>query len=399
MEFYHYQPLLDRPVRQKLADLQRNERLKHVIFAQQFSRQRLKHLGEIADMIRGLSRTEEGGIFLSQLLRHKRAMLYFTQASTRTFLSFQAACQILGMQCAEIRDPSLSSEFKGEQPLDSMRMFSSYFDIIFMRSKEPSFAECSAYLMNDLDRNQQRSVPIVNGGSGADEHPTQALLDIYTIQRSFSFSSPRDSKSSNRFDDLRRSYPSLTKGLDNKTYCFCGDIGRGRTVRSVAQLLSLFSNVKMIFVAPRHPKFALQRELRDVLLAAGVIVEEASSLRDVANQVDLVYMTRIQHEHNTPDDAKFFADLDDSLFTLNSGTMRALREYAAILHPFPRNTEIPFEIDSDHRATYFRQARNGMWSRAALTAYLFDIDTTIASHYREVFSTFHDYNQGVLGIT
>ena len=127
------------------------------------------------------------------LLHHKRAMLYFTQPSTRTFLSFMAACQILGITCNEVRDPTTSSETKGETRFDSIRMFSSYFDLIIMRSKLARLAETCAYLMNDLESSGNRSVPIVNAGSGADEHPTQALLDIYTLQRTFQFSHPRDS--------------------------------------------------------------------------------------------------------------------------------------------------------------------------------------------------------------
>ena len=169
-------------------------------------------------------------------------MLYFTQPSTRTFLSFTAACQMLGIACNEVRDPSVSSEAKGESPFDSIRMFSSYFDIIIMRSVVPNFAECCAYLMNEMDEQDHRSVPIVNAGSGADEHPTQALLDIYTIKRTFQFKHPKDSSRWNRFDDeLRRKYPGLTKSLDGKLYGFCGDIGRGRTVRSLASLLVALS--------------------------------------------------------------------------------------------------------------------------------------------------------------
>ncbi len=119
-------------------------------------------------------------------------------------------------------------------------MFSSYFDTIIMRSPIARLAESCAYLMNDLDVSGSRSVPIVNAGSGADEHPTQALLDIYTLQRSFQFASPKDSPAANRFDELRerKGYAGLTKGLVRKTYGFCGDIGRGRTVRSLAMLLA-----------------------------------------------------------------------------------------------------------------------------------------------------------------
>src|SRR5438046_1728085 len=131
-EFDEYESRLNRPEMMKIPELQRNDRLKHVIFAQQFDRDLLEHLGTIATMIRDLHDSKKGLGFLTDLLSHKRAMLYFTQASTRTFLSFSAACQILGMPCNEIRNPELSSEYKGESPLDSMRMFSSYFDLIIM---------------------------------------------------------------------------------------------------------------------------------------------------------------------------------------------------------------------------------------------------------------------------
>ena len=206
----------------------------------------------VADVIRQLSRHRSGQDFLINLLHHKRAMLYFTQPSTRTFLSFMAACQILGMTCNEVRDPSTSSETKGETRFDSIRMFSSYFDVIIMRSPIARLAESCAYLMNDLETSGSRSVPIVNAGSGADEHPTQALLDIYTLQRSFQFASPKDSPSANRFEELRerKGYAGLTKGLSQKTYGFCGDIGRGRTVRSLAMLLAMYENVRLVFIAP-----------------------------------------------------------------------------------------------------------------------------------------------------
>src|SRR5436190_5372620 len=242
--------------------------------------------------------------FLGDLLRHKRAMLYFTQASTRTFLSFLAACQILGMQTGEIRDPSVSSEAKGESPLDSIRMFSSYFGVIIMRGRYPHFGEACAYLMNDLDhihdvdRAGQRGVPIINGGSGADEHPTQALLDIYTLQRLFSFESKKDSSRRSRFGELRRKYPTLTKGPEGKVYCFCGDIGRGRTVRSLAQLLALYKNVTMHFVYPPHPRLEMSDDLREYLLTAGVKITEGHSLKAVIGDIDVLYMTRIQHEHD-----------------------------------------------------------------------------------------------------
>jgi aspartate carbamoyltransferase len=330
-------------------------------------------------------------------------MLYFTQASTRTFLSFLTACQILGMQCGEIRDPSVSSEAKGESPLDSIRMFSAYFDVIIMRARYPRFAEACAYLMNDVDRLSDsdhpghRGVPIVNGGSGADEHPTQALLDVYTLQRVFNFESKKDSSRRTRFDDLRRKYPSLTRGLDHKVYCFCGDIGRGRTVRSLATLLALHEGVTMHFVYPPHAKLETSADLREFLADKGIRFAESHSLKEVIRDVDVLYMTRIQREHDTGDeyDAEALKECQ-----LTTALVHEMRDYAAILHPFPRNgrdPEIPFEIDDDPRAMYFDQSHNGMWVRAALLAYLFNVDGEVYSEHEKVFSRRHDYNERVLG--
>jgi aspartate carbamoyltransferase len=392
MELYQYESRVNRPIMMKIPEFQRNERLKHIIFAEQLDVELLEHLSGVATMIKNIAGSRDGGKYLSGLLSNKRAMLYFTQASTRTFLSFMAACQILGLTCNEIRDPSVSSEYKGESPFDSVRMFSSYFDIIIMRSRTPNLAECCAYLMNDLEDFNQRSVPIINGGAGADEHPTQALLDIYTIYLTFMFSSPQDSSTRSRFDELKEKYPGLTRGPGNKTYCFCGDIGRGRTVRSLASLLALYENVTMYFVAPDHPKLRLTAELKTKLANKGVKVHESNDLNEVIEKVDLLYMTRIQHEHDSKEDARFFAELDESKYRLNRDMASRMKWYAAIMHPFPRNEEIPFEIDANPRAMYFRQARNGMWARAALIAYLFDMDGKIAGYHQKMFSDFHDYN-------
>ena len=397
-----YESRLGRPMMMKLAEFQRNERIRHVIFSQQFNRSILDRIAQVTTKMREIGDTREGLAFLANLLRHKRAMLYFTQASTRTFLSFMAACQIVGMTCNEIRDASVSSEAKGESPLDSIRMFSSYFDVIIMRAKFPAFAEACAYLMNDLDhfsdpdRTGQRGVPIINGGSGADEHPTQALLDIYTMQKIFSFESKKDSSRRRRFDELRRKDKNLTKGLDGKVYCFCGDIGRGRTVRSLATLLSLYDNVTMHFIYPPHPKLQISADLRDFLLEKGVKIHEGHALQDVIRDIDVLYMTRIQTEH----DKNAAYDLDSlNACKLTDDLVAQMKEYAAILHPFPRNgrdPEIPFTVDDDPRAMYFEQSNNGMWVRAALLCYLFGVDGEVYSEHEKRFARKHDYNEAVL---
>jgi aspartate carbamoyltransferase catalytic subunit len=401
-DWHEYEKRFDRSVASKLPEFQRDDRLRHVIFSQQFDRPLLDRIGQLATKMREIGESREGLHFLGELLRYKRAMLYFTQASTRTFMSFMAACQILGMTCNEVRDPSVSSEAKGESPLDSIRMFSSYFDLIIMRAPFPQFAEACAYLMNDQDRLRDvdragvRGVPIVNGGSGADEHPTQALLDIYTLQHVFGFESKKDSSRRRRFDELRRKYPTLTKGLDNKTFCFCGDIGRGRTVRSLATLLSLYDNVTIKFVYPPHPKLELSRDLREFLQERKVRVDEGHRLSEVIRDVDVLYMTRIQHEHDQGDQYD-----EDAIRAchLTPALVAQMKEYAAIMHPFPRNgrdPEIPFEIDTDPRAMYFEQSHNGLWVRAALLGYLFNVDGKVYSEHEKKFARKHDYNLGVL---
>lgn len=392
LSFDEYESRLERPVRVKVPDFQAGERLKHVIFSSQFTTSMLNRVGRLADRIRLLAKSGPGHRFLINLLPHKRAMLYFTQPSTRTFLSFAAACQILGMSCNEVRDPSVSSEAKGESPFDSMRMFSSYFDVIIMRSAIPRFAECCAYMMNDLATTQRRNIPIINAGAGADEHPTQALLDIYTLQRAFSFESVKDSSKWKLYDELRAVYPDLRQGIGGKTIGFCGDIRRGRTARSLVQLLTLYEDMRLIFIAPSHPTLALPNDLKERLLSRGAQVHEVSSFEEVVDgkpvieQLDCLYMTRIQREHNSTDDESSFKEIDFSKFCLNRGLVSRMKRHAAILHPFPRDSafgEIPPEIDSDDRAHYFRQARNGMWARAALLAHVFDVDGAIHDYYDE----------------
>lgn len=393
MDLSEFNWLLDRPIRMKTAEFEREGRLKHCIFADQLNRPLIEKLCFIADMIRMLSRTKEGSDKLRELLSHKRAMLYFTQPSTRTFLSFMAACQILGVTCNEVRDPSVSSEVKKESPMDSIRMFSSYFDFIIMRSNVSRFAECCAYQMNELAMNSMRSVPIVNGGAGSDEHPTQALLDMYTIERTFQFDH-KEHAAHSRFIDLRRKYPNLTLGPDNKTYLFCGDLGRGRTVRSLVTVLKNYKDVRVFFVSPDDETLRMDADIRDELLQKGVEVHEFESLdasldgQPILSLVDCLYMTRIQKEHDTPEIAARYSALDLSQFKLSLDRVHQMKDYAPILHPFPRDSEeaeIPTDVDKDSRAMYFRQARNGMWARAALLLHISDSVDHLHSLYKEFY--------------
>ena len=392
-EFAEYQSLTERDLAAKNHDMHRNGRLKHLIFGSQLNTRLLDKLFRSADLIRRLSRDPDGNRRLRELLAHRRAMLYFTQPSTRTFLSFMAACQILGITCNEVRDPKTSSEVKRESKFDSIRMFSSYFDVIIMRSQISNYAECCAYLMNDLERIQNRSVPIINAGAGSDEHPTQALLDAYTITRTFDFDETSLNHDS-RLTGLREKYPNLTSGLANKTYAFCGDIGRGRTVRSLASVLSQYSNVTMCFVSPNQAALQIDDQLKQRLVNAGVQVLEFDSLdamhagQSLLSQIDCIYMTRIQREHNSESTEAELAAMDLSPFQLTTQRVSQMKDYTPILHPFPRDSvidEIPTEVDADPRAMYFRQARNGMWIRAALLVHLFDAADSLFMAYSDTF--------------
>ena len=377
-EFSDFEEQFRSTADEKMRLLSRHGRLKHLIFGAQLTPELLDKLCRLADIIRQMAKQKQSNLRLRQLLAHKRAMLYFTQPSTRTFLSFMAACQILGITCNEVRDPKSSSEVKRESRMDSVRMFSSYFDVIIMRSGIANFAECCAYKMNWLEEQEMRSVPVINAGAGSDEHPTQALLDMYTIRRTFDFDRQTNR---GRFDRLKQDYPELEYGPEQKTYLFCGDIGRGRTVRSLATVLSKYPGVRMFFVSPAHPVLQLDPVLKNNLQNQGVEVAEFESLDDVyqgqplLSQSDCVYMTRIQREHSDPEQAAQIEALELDRFQLTVERVAAMKEYAPILHPFPRDSvvdEIPTAVDSDSRAMYFRQARNGMWIRAALLVHLFD---------------------------
>ncbi len=319
--------------------------LRHVLSSAQFDREFLDYLVTLTTTIRRFDKSREGMVYLQSLLAHKRAMLYFTQPSTRTFLSFQSACHILGITASEIRDASTSSERKGESVEDSLRTFSSYVDLIIMRSPIPRLCERIATMLDETPR----PVPIINAGSGPDEHPTQALLDIYTLSRS-----------------LR-----LEGGIEGKTICMVGDLKRGRTVRSLARLLINYPGVKILFASP--PAFRIEDDLRTDLKAAGVDFEETTEFDAAIAAADAIYMTRIQDEYDAPGAIK--ADYSD--YHLTAGHLPQLKKTCAILHPLPRRNELDPAIDQDPRAKYWRQERNGMWVRVALLTILCGIDDRV----------------------
>lgn len=318
----------------------------HILRTQQFDRGVLDELCELTTAIRKFAKTKEGLHYLRGLLAHKRAMLYFTQPSTRTFLSFNNACQILGIQTSEIRDASTSSEVKGESLLDSLRTFSSYVDVVVMRTKEEGLAESAAELFDHI----QRRVPIINAGSGRDQHPTQALLDIYTLERSF----------------------KEIGGIDGKTLGMMGDLKRGRTVRSLCYLMKNYRNVKLVFIAPDH--FKMEEDIKSHLQHHGVQFVETQDLNAVLPELDAIYITRIQDEHDKNGESKA---VDISAFKLGTQHLKRMKPTGVIMHPLPRRDEIHPDVDQDPRAKYWRQERNGMWMRVAILVKQFKVDHLI----------------------
>ena len=318
----------------------------HVVDTNIFDRPLLDDLCDLTTVVRTLAKSPEGARHLQHLLPTKRAMLYFTQPSTRTFLSMNNACHILGIRTSEIRSAAVSSESKGETFEDSIRTFSSYVDLIVMRTPDPGYAARAAALMDSIPR----PVPIVNAGSGKDQHPTQALLDIYTLERSFENSG----------------------GIDGKVIGMMGDLKRGRTVRSLSRLMRHYDGVRLVFIAP--DAFEMEPDIKAFLAEHGVPFVEAGRLHDVLPELDAIYVTRIQSEHDVDGES---SAVDLAPFTIGAPELGMLKKTAAIMHPLPRGPEIAVDVDQDPRAMYWRQERNGMWMRVALIATIFDLDEEI----------------------
>lgn len=319
---------------------QSGSELFHVIDPRIFGRGLLDELCDIATRARIIAKTDAGARALQDLLPAHRAMLYFTQPSTRTFLSFNNACHILGMRTSEIRDPSTSSEVKGESFEDGIRTFSSYVDVIIMRTREGGRAAQAASLMETIPR----SVPVINAGSGNDQHPTQALLDIYTLMRSF----------------VDRG------GIDGKVIGMMGDLRRGRTVRSLCYLMKCYAGVQLVFIAPE--RFAMQDDIKSHLAEHGTPFTETQSLAEVLPELDALYVTRMQSEW---DDAEESRSVDFSRYSVGRPELARLKPDGIIMHPLPRGPEIDPVVDTDPRAMYWRQERNGMWMRVAVLLKIF----------------------------
>jgi len=298
--------------------------IRHIIESQQFDPPFMAELFRRTAALAEVGRTDDlNGFTLASL---------FYEPSTRTRFSFEAAMHRLGGNVITTENAREFSSFaKGESLEDSIRILSGYVDVIVMRHYEIGSAKRAAAIS---------TVPIMNAGDGAGQHPTQAVLDLYTLQQK-----------------LGR--------LDGLHVAMVGDLLYGRTVRSLAYLLSKYKDVRLSFVAP--PVCQMHDDIKSYLDKQGVRWEERPDLVPVLKEVDCVYMTRIQKERFL--DAKEYAEAKD-VFRLTPENVALMRPGAIVMHPLPRVTEIDPSVDSDPRAAYFDQARNGLWIRMALIQYV-----------------------------
>jgi aspartate carbamoyltransferase len=252
----------------------------------------------------------------------------FFEPSTRTRLSFEAAMHRLGGDVITIADPKTSSAAKGESLADAVKVVQGYADVIVMRHpRKGSAAEAAAAV----------GVPVINGGDGAGQHPTQALLDTYTIKKE--------------------------KGtLDGLTVALAGDLKNGRTVHSLVYLLARF-DIELIFVSPEQLK--MPTAITEDLVEKGVDVTETEDLAAAMRESDVVYMTRIQKERF--EDPGEYERLKGA-YVLDMAMVDQAKEGITIMHPLPRVNEIEEEVDAYAGAAYFRQSHNGVPVRMALLA-------------------------------
>ncbi len=300
-------------------------KLYHIIKSQQFNREILERIFKTADKMQSI--VEDGG---SNFLAGKRITTLFYEPSTRTRASFEAAISFLGGICMFSTENAreFSSAAKGETLEDTIRTLCCYHpDAIIIRHPEVGSAQRAASVS---------TVPIINAGDGAGQHPTQALLDLYTIRQKIG-------------------------RIDNTTVAMVGDLCHGRTVRSLSYLLAKYEGIKIFFVAPNILK--MNQDIKGYLTKHKINFEETEDLKSIADKVDVIYQTRIQKER--------FKGLEDykktkGIYIINQEIIDLMDKDAIVMHPLPRVDEIDPAIDKDPRAIYFDQAENGLYIRMAL---------------------------------
>ncbi|MCJ7656992.1 MAG: aspartate carbamoyltransferase [Candidatus Atribacteria bacterium] len=297
---------------------------KDILNTAQFS---LEELNLIMNTAANFEKRVKSGEVIKNMEGQVVASLFF-EPSTRTRLSFETAINRLGARVVSMADAATSSVSKGETLIDTIRTVDGYVDIIVMRHPMKGSAQIAA---------DNASHPVINGGDGAGQHPTQALLDLYTIRKE--------------------------KGiLGGQTVTFLGDLKNGRTVHSLGYFMALCKN-KMIFVSPKSLK--MPAEITEDLRNRGAEIEETEDVEKALSVSDLVYVTRVQRERfENPEEYEKVK----SVYVINRAMIEKAKKGITILHPLPRVNEIATDVDDYEGAAYFRQAHNGVYVRMALLA-------------------------------
>jgi len=298
--------------------------MQDILSVRQFNPENLSYIFHVADEMRTLVKRFGSADLLSGYLL---ANLFY-EPSTRTASSFMAAMMRLGGSVIPINEVHYSSVSKGESLPDTIRTLESYADIIVLRHPEVGAAQIAA---------DYASKPIINAGDGVGEHPTQALLDLFTIR-----------------EELGQ--------VDGLTVTMLGDLKYGRTVHSLARLLSLY-DVRLNYVSPDILR--MPREIIAELEEKGIPQAEYSALDPVLAETDVLYVTRVQKERFENPEA--YEQVKGS-YIITPETMARAKERMILMHPFPRVGEISMEVDADPRAAYFRQMEYGLYVRMALLA-------------------------------
>ncbi len=293
--------------------------MNHIIESQQFDQESLERIFSIADSLE--KKTDDS-------LRGKIMVALFYEPSTRTKFSFESAMIRLGGSVISTENAKeFSSAVKGETLEDSIKVTSKYGDVIVLRHYEEGASARAA---------SASSVPVINAGDGPGQHPTQALLDLYTIKK------------------------ELNK-IDGVQIAMVGDLKHGRTIRSLSYLLGKYDGVKIYFVSPKG--LGVGQDIKEYLDKKGVEYIETEDLESVIGIVDVVYQTRIQKERfATEEEYKKFK----GCYQIDLKLTGKMQSHAIIMHPLPRVDEILVEVDNSPHAVYFKQAEYGLLVRMAL---------------------------------
>ncbi|HUC20050.1 MAG TPA: aspartate carbamoyltransferase, partial [Candidatus Polarisedimenticolaceae bacterium] len=301
--------------------------MKHVLTADQFTPKDLGILFGQADTMRELLAGKDTRLELANRHRGQQICTLFYEPSTRTRFSFESGALKLGMGVVSTENAGeFSSASKGETITDTMQMLNGYkFAAVIIRHPQTGIVAQAA---------KASQAPVVNAGDGKGDHPTQSLLDLYTIHRHF-------------------------KRLDKLKVVMGGDLQNGRTVRSLAKLLSKYPGNHITFVS--LPELRMDDDVKELLRSSGTTFEETDTVEKAFADADVVYWTRLQKER-----LESSGNLSDGGFIINAQSLQALPKQAIIMHPLPRVDEIAVEVDDDPRAKYFEQAGNGLYVRMAL---------------------------------